>query len=912
MKLLKALTAIAFAVALPCLAQAQTAPTLTYGQVLTPAQWTALFAGKQDWLGSPPILTGGGTMTGPLITAPSTPIQAGFNIPPGVAPTSPNNGDMWSTNGGFFGRANGVTYGPFAEGTAGGFTGTSPIVVTFPGAGVVNYAFNFSVANTFLAQQTDQGATTTQPGWYAQLTGDTNARVRVGLNSTDIPSLAFGPGNAVRDTFIERAAAAAFRLGSPDAAAPVAQTLGMQNVVAGTNNTAGANLIVNGSQGTGTGFGGNIVFQVAPAGSTGTAQNALATALTIFGSNGGVSTGAAIDEGAGTLNLVGSLYNNGTAPSGTGGYVRATGASLVTPALGVATATSEAIGGCTIGGNALCITGPFAFSAGGSFGGALTGITTLSMSGQLTSTVGSGTAPFVVTSPTVVANLNAALLNGATFAAPGAIGSTTPGSISATTLNASSQIIDTGTSAPSSAAGNSVHLGTLATAPTLSNTAQAFFYNMTVNGAVLQGDGSTYDAALLNKSGAVAMGVPTGTQNVAFGGGIVGASIATSGTIAGSVCRDASGNFIFANAANCEGAGAATTVTATNTAGATTVTGGNPGYALTQGASSSFMANNQLFSAAGGGISKFRNGGMMVWQRGTTGLAAAASLAKPCVATADGWCVAQTGAQATCSQGAGTNGALFSLGCIGVASNTDTQFTQRIESYDAAVLAGTIVTVQFQYKQTSGSTVTPKVSAGYASAADNFTTVTSDLAATSLTACATATWCTESYTFTVSVSASQGYQVTLDCNTALTAAQSCSITAADIRVTPGVTTGINANPPAPELRPIAEEISRNQRYYEVQNLPTGIINAAFVNATSNFIGAMSFLVAKRSTPTVGQSGTFAGVTAGGAVVNGTLSFSGTTTFNFSYNMAGVTGLVGGNGTALYANGACTITASAEL
>lgn len=46
-------------------------------------------------------------------------------------------------------------------------------------------------------------------------------------------------------------------------------------------NQAGTNVIIAGSQGTGTGAGGSIVFQVAPAGSSGTAQNALATALTI-------------------------------------------------------------------------------------------------------------------------------------------------------------------------------------------------------------------------------------------------------------------------------------------------------------------------------------------------------------------------------------------------------------------------------------------------------------------------------------------------------------------------------------------------------------------------------------------------------------------------------------------------------
>ena len=53
---------------------------------------------------------------------------------------------------------------------------------------------------------------------------------------------------------------------------------------------------------------------------------------------------------------------------------------------------------------------------------------------QLTSQVTTGTAPFVVASTTNVLNLNASLLNGATFAAPGSIGSTTPNTGAFTTL----------------------------------------------------------------------------------------------------------------------------------------------------------------------------------------------------------------------------------------------------------------------------------------------------------------------------------------------------------------------------------------------------------------------------------------------------------------------------------------------
>ena len=51
-------------------------------------------------------------------------------------------------------------------------------------------------------------------------------------------------------------------------------------------NLAGSNLNIAGGQGTGTGNGGNITFQVAAAGTTGSTQNALATVATFSGTNG--------------------------------------------------------------------------------------------------------------------------------------------------------------------------------------------------------------------------------------------------------------------------------------------------------------------------------------------------------------------------------------------------------------------------------------------------------------------------------------------------------------------------------------------------------------------------------------------------------------------------------------------------
>ena len=66
--------------------------------------------------------------------------------------------------------------------------------------------------------------------------------------------------------------------------------------------------------------------------------------------------------------------------------------------------------------------------------------TTVSATGVITSTLATGTAPLTIASTTKVANLNADLLDGADWASPAALGSTTPAAVSATTLSASGAV----------------------------------------------------------------------------------------------------------------------------------------------------------------------------------------------------------------------------------------------------------------------------------------------------------------------------------------------------------------------------------------------------------------------------------------------------------------------------------------
>lgn len=82
---------------------------------------------------SPFLLLAGGTLTGEMITAASSSAGAGFNLPHGAAPTSPANGDVWTTTAGIYVRVNGVTVGPLGIGNVASVFGRTGAVVATTG-----------------------------------------------------------------------------------------------------------------------------------------------------------------------------------------------------------------------------------------------------------------------------------------------------------------------------------------------------------------------------------------------------------------------------------------------------------------------------------------------------------------------------------------------------------------------------------------------------------------------------------------------------------------------------------------------------------------------------------------------------------------------------------------------------------
>ncbi|WP_158010648.1 tail fiber domain-containing protein [Tardibacter chloracetimidivorans] len=130
----------------------------------------------------------------------------------------------------------------------------------------------------------------------------------------------------------------------------------------------------------------------------------------------------------GTLDVTGDSTLTNLSLSGTLGVTGAT-------TLGTAEITTADINGGTIDNTNIGATTP----GTGAF-------STLSATGQITSTLSTGTAPLAVSSTTKVTNLNADLLDGADWASPQNIGTTTPGSGAFTTLTATGNVtFDTST-----------------------------------------------------------------------------------------------------------------------------------------------------------------------------------------------------------------------------------------------------------------------------------------------------------------------------------------------------------------------------------------------------------------------------------------------------------------------------------
>jgi Major tropism determinant N-terminal domain len=263
----------------------------------------------------------------------------------------------------------------------------------------------------------------------------------------------------------------------------------------------------------------------------------------------------------------------------------------------------------------------------------------------------------------------------------------------------------------------------------------------------------------------------------------------------------------------------------------------------------------KLTEIAGGNLNKFRNGTMDVWQRGTSSLTATTSGSY----TADGWIVLPTGAGVTAAQAGGRLLTKNSLQVTGATSVTDLIIKQRIESLIAAAFCSQTVTVQAQVYNNTGGAITPKLTVNRPSAQDNYASVTADVNAVSLQSCTSGAWTLVSYTFAANSASYNGLEIVFDFGNNFSAnTKSVQITECDIRVTPGVATGLNSSPPLPELRPISSELASCQRYFNTlssnSSAPYAQFGSGTASTTSNVYAAL-FFATMRVAPSISSSAT---------------------------------------------------------
>ena len=207
----------------------------------------------------------------------------------------------------------------------------------------------------------------------------------------------------------------------------------------------------------------------------------------------------------------------------------------------------------------------------------------------------------------------------------------------------------------------------------------------------------------------------------------------------------------------------------TGAAGETNVDTTNNRTVVQDGITAGGWPAARLSEIGGGFLNKFRNGTMDVWQRGTSALTATTSGA----CTADGWIVLPTGASVTVAQAGGRCVTKNSLQVTGASSVTDLIIKQRIESLMAAAFCSQTVTVQAQIYNGTGGSITPKLTVNRPSAQDSYTSVTADVSAVTLQACAAGAWTLVSYTFVANAASYNGLEIAFNSATISDRPASC-------------------------------------------------------------------------------------------------------------------------------------------
>lgn len=225
-----------------------------------------------------------------------------------------------------------------------------------------------------------------------------------------------------------------------------------------------------------------------------------------------------------------------------------------------------------------------------------------------------------------------------------------------------------------------------------------------------------------------------------------------------------------------------------------------------------------ILNLPGGSLNLLRNASLTSWFHGCVSAACT-------ITTSGGWCaegvwVIPTGASVTCQQAAPqTSQAPFAMKITGASSVTDVTLRFVVTSETAIHLDDNTTTFQmYFYNFGTGVSVTPTLTTKYPTsmANDNWGSgATTDLATTNLQTCTSGAACFEAYTLTPNSNAGYGYEFIVDLGNHFgSSSDSVYLLSMDARITPGVSTGLNSEPPPIEVLNPLLDILWNKRFYD--------------------------------------------------------------------------------------------------
>lgn len=282
------------------------------------------------------------------------------------------------------------------------------------------------------------------------------------------------------------------------------------------------------------------------------------------------------------------------------------------------------------------------------------------------------------------------------------------------------------------------------------------------------------------------------------------------------------------------------------------------------GTTGTFSGNVQMASQNGGQLAGLRNriinGDMRVAQRGTTGTASGGRSY-----SLDRWQVGYGGTAPTWAQTsaaiAGVTQLTNFLQVTGTAA-TSVYMMHRIEASNSRDMAGQTVTLSWYAYQTTGSTMSVTSLMAYATATDNFTSVTT-IGTSAATSVPTATMTLVTAQFTIPSAATTGLSISLYANQP-SLSGGATINASQVQLEVG-----------PILSPFEQipyglSLQLCQRYYyRVYSQTTnGAFSMAQINSATTAAGIVPFPVTMRIPPTaLEQSGTASNYRVNSAAAN---------------------------------------------